>query len=394
MKIRQLRLYLFPLEDLHCGFGLQQGNILPSLPFVPGRVLRGGLAGWAIRRGRVKSNGDTLFEKLFLPKPSSEDYKISYPFCTYRGNFPSPLSLFDKKGSSEEPVSIMLGERRRAISKNGSLSAGGAIDFLRRVDWPSMVDNTLKPLSGQVDRSGFFTPASPLKVDLRNRHEDTGKVGQNGLFGEEALLAANALRPEEHYYSGSLVFEEKEEILKVFSPLLDATFLRPNQAIRRDIFDVLDPLRMLFLGHRRVPVVVFATDLGSIDTDNGDLPTSLERSINENEFTWTAMSDIVPLSAPPYPLSADMLNKALPPLNCTKKRVFCSRGWAYGFDTASGKDLLPVSTIGAGSCGRFEGCLDEKTVRVLWGKSMIGMGKNTRDGFGRFEINWDLRDIT
>ena len=33
MPIASWELFLFPLEEPHCGFGVQQGNIMPALPY-------------------------------------------------------------------------------------------------------------------------------------------------------------------------------------------------------------------------------------------------------------------------------------------------------------------------------------------------------------------------
>ena len=393
MRLHQFQLYLFPLDDLRCGFGIQQGNILPSLPYIPGRVVRGGLAGWAVRRGL--KNDIHLFKGLFLSEPEAQyEQLITFPNCTYRGCKPTPLSLFSEKGTAKPPLASLLESRRTPIHKGALPSTGGPTDFLRRNEFPAQVDMTLKPVSGQVDIiTDFVTPSPPLKVDLRNHHEENGSVGENGLFAEEVLPAANALLPEDHYYSGTLLFEDKAVIHDVFLPLVDTAFLDRLKRPKQGILDTPDPFRMVFMGHHRVPVFAFADDLGVTDTDTDKLPGNLQKAAMEKEFSWTALSDFIPAMGPDFPLSDKMLENHLAIRGVKGQRVFCARDLAHGYDAVAGKPLLPDQTIAAGSCGFFCCSVDEKASRSLWEKSLVGLGKRTRDGFGKFEVNWDIHEI-
>lgn len=402
MKIHQYKLYLFPKEDIHCGFGVQQGNILPSMSCVPGRVVRAGLAGWAVKRGLLKAD-DALFETLFFSEDETLDFVISYPFCTLKGYEPAPCSLFKLKGSGTDPVSeYFKRDDYEGIVKNDIQNVENfPVDFLCQDFMPSESDKKLNPARGCIydpdpdnpDREVFLKSAAPLRIDLRNHHEDYGRVGEKSLFAEESLPATNIRRPKKRFYSGLLNFKEDEKINKIFSKLINDEFMIPDF-----IFPVpSNPFHIFFLGHRRVPVVIYAEDLGCIDTDKDILPFEY-RSLNEkSEFTWTAMSDYKPVEGSCYPLNARMIKKELPFGQLKKIKCFCARDFSYGYDVVNNRKLPSEQVLKAGSCGLFEydpGELsDEGKTRKIWEKSLTGAGKSCKDGFGRFRINWKIHKL-
>lgn len=393
MKIQGIKLYLFPVEEVHCGYGLQQGNVLPSLPYVPGRVLRGGMGGWAIRAKCVTGANDDQFKKLFL---SESLFKISFPCCTYKGLLPAPLSLFQPKGSVRDPETALANEDIRVVSKAkqiDSSSCSGPLDFLNRDEWPSDIDMTLKSAKGCVIDAYLqvMQGLSPC-IDLKSRHDkDKRRVVEEGLFAEESLPAAVPFEPTRHYYEGTVYFEEDDKTAAIFEKLKDGSFRDPEDLKSESLTDP-DPLRIVFLGHRRVPVLVYAVDIEE-EPMNKDIV--LSKGDNEKQFTITFLSDLVPEQKKPFSLTAEMVQDATGLTGLKKERAFCDRGTAYGFNVIENRTLNPKATIAAGSCILFKADgLDATALNTLREKSFIGMGNNTRDGFGRFKINWPIHHLT
>lgn len=404
MKIRCLQLFLFPLEDLHCGFGAQQTNILPSLDYIPGRVVRGGLANWALRQGKMVSS-DPLFQNLFYPDhQGAASHKISYPWCTYQGYLPAPLSLFELKGggSGDPRLTLVEAPPEPFPNEDNQLTPASLhqpVDFLKRGLWPSQVDSRLKPVSGLVSPLSSIGSKVSLAIDLKAPHdENTGRVGKDGqaLYAEEALPPSSPRFPRDSFYSGKLAFEDKEEVTEVFKPLQSLNLPSPERIPSRNLQTLRDllknppPQHLLFLGRRRVPVVVYAyAETGAvIDTENNVLPDEL--APDQEEITLTFTTDY----QRPFPLTAEIINHDCS-LSFEKVRVFSAPSLAHQFDVQKNQPLPPQSTIKAGSCGRFriKGGLTETQARNLWVKSWLGMGPSARDGFGRFRVNWNLHQI-
>ena len=183
---------------------------------------------------------------------------------------------------------------------------------------------------------------------------------------------------------GTLNFVEDEKTAKVFDPLIEGYFDIDRSSINlRDP----EPVRLVFIGHRRVPAVVYGKD---IDTEKTDPPNILQ----DGCFSITLTSDLIPEdAASAYPLSAEMVKSHLSLNALEKVRVFCSKGMAHRYNVQNAEQLPPTTTLAAGSCGFFKGNPNKSQIRTIWEKSLLGMGQRNRDGFGRFEINWGLHDI-
>lgn len=400
MKIHRLTIFLFPQEELHCGYGKQQGNVLPSHPHIPGRVLRGGLAGWAIRNGRVSGASDPLFEKLFIPVVKEEDdFNFSFPFCRVSGFQPAPLSLFQVKGRGLDPeTTLFMPNEKPFISDHPD----SPIDFLRReMEWPSDRDPSLKPLANKmVDQMGRLASALQPLIDLKNSHEERiGRVGEKGLFAEEALPPSSSLYPIRHFYSGDLYFEERPEVTELFFPLMVELLSEPNSMGETGLsrlsalLDSPDQKHIIFLGHRRSPVVGYIVDKGVINTEKTELP--FESLFDGKKFTLTLLTDLIPKREPYFPLTSRMLEEVTGLTGLIKKRIFCGKGVAHGFDVLANRAIDPVRTIVAGSCGSFEfrDASQEGYLRSLWGLSLLGVGRRSQEGYGRFKINWDIHRV-
>jgi hypothetical protein len=395
MPIAGWELFLFPLEELHCGFGVQQGNIIPALPYIPGRVVRGGLAGWALRNAKLQPS-QGLFKGIFHPRHhlvSSYKQKISFPMCTYRGYIPAPFSLFALKGAGLHPHSHLVMAHEEVYPDDLELrkeTPAAPLDFLRRSQWPFQVDMSLKPFKGLIgDYHKLVPPLSPL-IDLRAHHqEDQGRVGENGLYAEEVLPATTILTPFDCFYQGTLFFEDCQEIKAIFTPLLAPVYLDeddpdPLQKMLQDPH----PRHLVFLGRRRLPVVAIAREQAVEDEEFLSAPAGTGEM---QEFTLTFISDYQ--GENPFPLTASTLEQNFGIGNLEKKRVFCRAGLAHGYDVEENKALSPLPTLAAGSCGFFSGVFSEECARKLKIASVLGAGQNTLDGFGRFLINWPIHQL-
>ncbi len=399
MKIRSIELYVFLVEDAHFGYGIQQGSILPSLAYVPGRVIRGAMAGWAIRNGYVKNAQDSKFIRLFMPR-EDEDSEVSFPNCHHRGCLPAPFSLFMAKGTSEDPRTALVSEPFKPYPEEdlSQLCTAGKVpvDFLQRRDeWPSDIGTqTMEPFAGRVNEYGQIVQPAPVILDLKARHdEEKRRVGQGGLFAEEAVPCAPHKTPWRNVYRGFLSFHDDQDLTGIFNALTDTKFFDQNDRCEITLEDPA-PSHLIFVGHRRVPAVIYGIDRGVVDTAKGQkIPEEFEPIREQNPIAITFISDLI-APEPPFPLTSSMLEKCLSLSGLEKRRVFCKRGTAYGYDTISDTKMRPINTIAAGSCGFFNGKLTDEALRRLWSKSIMGIGQKNRDGFGRFKVNWDIHSIT
>lgn len=394
MKIAMIELYFFLLEDAHFGYGIQQGNILPSLPYIPGRVVRGALAGWAIRNGKVKG-GSSIFDRLFLVE-DAHDSVISFPNCYHRGSLPAPFSLFETKGRAYDPRTALVAEPSKVYLGDPGGQEKTIVDFLRRTEWPSdLLPMEFEPFRGCVDRLERLISPAPLVLDLRAHHDtNLGRVGEDGLYAEEAVPSAPWGRsaPWENVYRGRLTYVEDDEVPEVFAPLMDSKFYDTNDQCGIPL-DNPPPGHLVFLGRRKVPALVYGIDRGMVDTEAG-LPDEFKKQDHSSLLTISFISDVL---ASELVLTADLLNRFLGTGKLEKVRVFSKSGLAYGYDTThkatKNPRLPPKRVLAAGTCGLFKAHLDQKAKQILWALSLMGMGEGNRDGFGRFIVNWSVHDI-
>lgn len=400
MKIRSWDLFIFPLEELHCGYGVQQGNVLPSLDYIPGRVTRGGLANWAVRILGL-SPESALFKEVFAPHTTSAPRRISFPWCTYCGYQPAPASLFQVKGAGVgNPHHAMVTKPSKPFAlqdkKLTPESLKYPVDFLRRQVWPAQVDSGLKPASGFIDEAWHLVDRPGLLLDLKAPHEESGRVGKKeaALFAEDALAPAIPRRPEECFYAGKLCCEDSPEVAALFNRLERPGWPAPtsmNKNLIRELKDLItkEPSEyLIFLGRRRLRAVLYASASKIIDTVK-DEPKELGVPWDQaTEFTLTFATDY----RRPFPLTADSLSADCG-FKLDKRRLFARRQVVHGYDAVNDRKLPPEPTIGAGSCGLLTGRLNENQVRSLWAASYLGLGPGIQDGFGRFEINWKIHSL-
>ncbi|MCD6293954.1 MAG: hypothetical protein J7M20_03300 [Deltaproteobacteria bacterium] len=414
MKFTTVELYLFPLETLHCGYGIEQGVLLPSLAYIPGRVIRGGLGGWVLRNHNNLSAQDSLFQDLFYAHES--DATISYPWCTFRGRLPAPLSLFElKDGGRDKRLSLVDSGLPVFIEEEESFDVKdieGPVDFLRRADFPAQIDAAFKLCHGTVDETGNkYFPAFQTGLEMKAAHHKvTGRVqqkgedkkgedkkGEGGLRIEEVMLGSCLTRPEEIYYKGTLIYGEDDEIDELFKPLWthDNDLNLPDDVL----LDDPDPKHLIYIGRKSVPVAVYANESETVGIAEPPLPDNLDACL-----TVTLTSDCI-FETPPTSesekmrINRDTLMRQLGLNDMISEfkdmRVFCRGGQVHGYDVFKNQ---PASwpSIAAGSCIRFK--LESEAQRRqaqarLEKLSYMGLGKHRRDGCGRFKVNWEVHHL-
>jgi hypothetical protein len=361
--------------------------VLPSLSYIPGRVIRGALAGWALRNHADLEVDGNLFQRFFTA--DEQDVSVSWPCCTYRGRLPAPLSLFERKAPVCDPVA-RLAAREERISGIGC--DDGPRDYLLRSNWPADEDlPDLRPCRGSVSSDGYdYYPPFPLGLEMKAGHDPaSGRVAAGtdggGLFVVEVMPAAGPEEPQRVYYRGELrLRRDAADLRSLLEPLLvdEDRLDLPGDAELADP----DPRSLLFLGRKGVPAVVYCRRL---EDDGEDESPSL---------AVTLASDVLldPGREWRSPRAAFLALLGLGELAETgdgKVRAFCRFGRQHGFDTVAKKPLV-WPTLVAGSCLRLE--LGEETeairsrLRVL---ADTGIGRHRRDGFGRLLLDWNLHQV-
>jgi len=387
-----LKIKLFPLSDLHCGYGLQQGNILPSLNYIPGRVLRGSLAGWCIRNGLIKDNQSPDFKQLFQTSDFSLS-GVSFPFCYLEGRSPVPASVF-RVGKAEacHPLENLLpGKEEELISADtGCVEHGCPVDFLRRKNWPCDIHPQLVPVRASVENMSTNTkihPNAPTVLDMRNRHEpNTGRVGEDGLFAEEMIPYENPGDMGEGY-TGLLVC--KNEVKDIFLPLTENC----DTCEKTDP----DPIHTIFLGRRKAPVCILAEEATHLIEE---IQSAVY--LKDHLIAISLSSDYLPSQGEVYPIEESFFKKDMGLPDLKMERRFCVRGLLHGFavekdeegfdseknrSTISGITAQPCFSAGTSVLVDPGRALSEELKKDLVFRSLTGIGKETANGCGRFAID-------
>lgn len=400
-----LKLFIKPLADLHCGYGLQQGNVLPGHNYIPGRVLRGGLANWALRVGAVPDNTCDLFRKLFQT-PDFKTAGVSFPYCHWRGHDPMPASVFriGKSEAYDPKAKLISTSRHDAYAYNDEeIERGKARDFLLQTQWPCQYHPQLKPIQGMVtdlSKDPTIEGRSPLMLDMRNRHEPgTGRVGEDGLYAEEILSPIRRGGLEKTSYQGLMICTK--EALGVFNKLENGDIRKINRAKQMDPA----PEHVIFLGRRRVPAAVYAVE-AQLPLMKGETQRIVGAGTEQNSISPITLSFISPYlpSKPGYPLTDDMLKEDLKRGNITIARRFCLPAWIHNFDvqmTGSGHTKAVAKRQGvpaqpcfaAGTCVSLKHPLASPAIEALVQCAFTGIGRETATGHGRFVLNASLHQL-
>ena len=412
--LKALRLIIMPLEDMHVGYGAQQGNIMPSLDYIPGRVVRGGLAGRALRNGYIDVN-DTDFLKIF-GQHKDNTFQISYPFSYYRGYAPSPLSLFEVKGVPRDPNYRWLHDDPYPVYDSSCLQTFinetdnqlMPLSFLCREDWPSDIDSlTLRPASGWIDSMGRLVGNVPKRIHLHASHDPETKivgVEDSGLYAEECIPRAHRANPLNEqtsfdvWYDGYLVYENNEKLTGIFNKLTcednPISFHEDiNWELLELVFNDPPPDRLVFMGRHRVPCMIIASNIETVTDDlNENLLVSRPESTDDKitvSFTTDTKISIQDLLGDLQQIYIKSANKIA--------RKFIGEKWTSGWSTEQKNDssigLSPAMV--AGSCMVLQmKPLSSDDISAIRKAQWIGIGEDTRNGYGRFVLNWSLHDIT
>lgn len=404
MAYSEVELFLFPLEPLHCGYGIQQGVVLPSLNYIPGRVLRGGLAGWALRNCKDLSESDKTFKKLFFAE--SDDNKepplISYPWCTFKGYQAPPLSLFDVKGKQNDTGKLSPGKNKEALNRverkcsdeleNENWQIKKPVDFLKKDKFPVDIEEpAFAPFGNNllVYRTGVYYPNPQTGLEMKAGHDlESGRVTDDGgLWIEEVMPATPIKNRSENFYRGKLRFQKESLVDQMFESLFNDCI--SNERDKRITLSDPETAHLLFLGRKRIPTVIYAGEVE--DCAKPDVTVDQEQGIS-----ITLTSDcVIGNRDGDFKICRDNIFKylGLEDLLSGSKvvRFFGRAGSLHGFDKENRKPSV-WPTLAAGSCvvfkpdtGDYDAVLDK-----LKNFLPAGLGCQRRDGCGRFELNWEF----
>ncbi|MCK4447129.1 MAG: hypothetical protein KAW56_08605 [Candidatus Marinimicrobia bacterium] len=383
MKMHSLDLLIYPLDDLHCGYGIQQGNVLPSYPYIPGRVLRGALGGWAIRVTGLDNTSDK-FKALFY---DNEENNISFPNCTKKGMLPAPLSLFKPKSCGEDQHAALLKLPSKVFAEREiSTQFKEPLDFLRRNIMPSQVSATLKPMKNSSIDGAFIVNSPSVSLSIKNRHDEKiRRVGDDGLFIEEVIPPSNYYEPEKRYYKGTLYYSD--EYKDLFEKLTDKN-VSSERSVDHVKLENSDLKHLIFIGHRRIAALVYGINPRKLYPEDEQVTLGKELSV-------TFISDFIPKDEFSYPLTAEHITDCIPDITLKKKIVFCYKTQVHGYDVLDKKPNTPKYAFTAGSCILLEcnSTLTEDQKKMIIEKSKTGIGLSTKNGYGRFIINWHIHNI-
>jgi len=402
MPYSEVELFLFPLEPLHCGYGIQQGVVLPSLNYIPGRVLRGGLAGWALRNCKGLSDSDERFKKIFFAEndDDNEPPLISYPWCTFKGYQVPPLSLFKPKGKLINTGKLSPGKDGKAgdyvedrCSKKLEKELWNTellVDFLKKKKFPVDIETSVfEPLGSRLLNfySGRCHATPHTELEMRAGHDlGNGRVPDDGgLWIEEVIPATPIKKQSENYFRGTLRFQKESEAGELFESLFnDCIFNEGDEKIN---LSAPETTHLLFLGRKRIPTVIYAgkvkdcekPDVAAVPEQCQSITLTSDCVIGNRDGEFKVCRDNVFK----YLGLEDLLS------GCKVVRFFGKAGLLHGYDRESRKPLV-WPTLAAGSCVVFK--VDTSDYDAVLDKLKkflpTGLGCQRRDGCGRFELNW------
>ena len=211
------------------------------------------------------------------------------------------------------------------------------------------------------------------------------------------MPASPFINPSEIYYKGTLVYESRTELSEIFNTLVEDGF-DPQYSMDGNRLEDIEPEHIIFIGHRKVPAAIYASPSKLIDIDNDYLPEAINLNEKDKEITVTLKTDCIPFTSDVFSIESvllkelsEKLHEELPVSFMKKVKRFSQKCWIHGYDIEIGPFKCPAIT--QGSCFIFKADLKEKHIRKLWLLSLLGMGGEKKDGYGRFEVNWQLHKI-
>jgi len=325
------------------------GNLIATLPYVPGRALIGALAAWLFAEGRVDSarllTGGELgvMTSDALPMaPTDRDGKLSSITV-----LPAPLSL---KRSKPPGCAGTLSWWAVTLPDLGWVDAHGAEKPLEKLKRPP---SDLFVQRVNTDAEGSWVVFRPdLRVRLRNGRPEP-------------------LQPDPDLFATEFISEQTRFIAEIRAPL------KLMEQLATDLAPVLDGRRWLTLGRGGAPVEVDRIEWCTRPEPaklNGPayLILSSDLLVRDEHLRWTVAVD----ARTKVPGLSTAITLA--PLDQESTTV-------YGFNGTARLRRLPAVGVRRGSVFQVENAaLPELKAAAVAG---IWLGENTHEGFGRFSLH-------
>ncbi len=151
--------------------------------------------------------------------------------------------------------------------------------------------------------------------------------------------------------------------------------------------EILDPgpEHLIFIGRKKTPAVIFAVanQPGAAGPGSGR---------EASDITITLTSNMIPKVNGDHRMNWRLLTDTLGlAVDDKNKRAFVKPTQAHGFVDEKGRRTPRIyDALAAGSCIRIQEKMDAATIQRLNRLSLVGAGLHSRDGYGRFKIDWDL----
>jgi hypothetical protein len=338
----RLRLLLRNEDPLCISATATPTNLIPSLPFVPGRVLKGSIAAWLANDGQTDAAQLVISEKIrvgdALPLPERPEHLREVEVL------PAPLTLRRAKPEgSPGPIPWWAGPHLGP----------------RRVDGTLETDEALK----RPEPDLFVCRFSPgerwraYRPDLRIRLRGGRPRRALELFATEQIA-------EKTWFAADIEAEadQLERLSSALAPVLSGS-------------------RWLLVGRGGAPVEVADTASGSEPAGSGGkyLILTSDMLVRDERLRWvTELTSSTPV--PGWPVDVTLKSKAQ------------ETSSVFGFNGTSGLWRQPAAAIRRGSVFLVAG----PGIQALADAAAAGrwLGERTHEGFGRFRLDSELPGVT
>jgi len=326
-------------------------NIIPSLPFIPGRALLGAIADWLILEGHQKtaelltSGGISVSDALPLPE---------MPACLGSAEvLPAPLSLYSRKPASLESELPWWVQPATPVARFDFWNASGDKDLKRPEDDLFVYRSSPK--------EAWITYRPMRRVRLRNGRPNPKQVDVS-LFAIEQVVEDTLFLVELRSTP-----EHMRQLAEQLSPVLSgARWLRVGR------------------GGTPVEVVQFAWT-GEVPETQAQIPDQAlliltsDLLVRDEYLRWRTTLDEATLHA--------MLGEQVRLDKALQDNVMIR-----GFNGTSRLWRMPAAAIRRGSVFKVSGYgvrkLAERAAKGEW------LGERIHEGFGRFRVDIELPGVT
>ncbi len=360
------------------------GNIVPGETHIPGRMLFGALAGWAVANRRKP---ETLFERRIAvgpayPLPAGAEINTVQALAGLQV-LPIPLSLHTPKPSPAESTPWP-----HWAPGPGTPGAEPPADKPAR--FKDMLAGEDTPEPAELHRTRYKRPKSnaylhrsatgdwraflvPLGLRMRNQRGSS----LVDIPRTETSLFTTELIPAGTHFVADLIAKSPQDLQRLSTELAGLIATTPSAT---------QATRSLRIGRGGAPVAV----VGWCEPDTPKKPTSSQA----DELRITLTSDLIardPVTLGFYTrLSARMLCDLLeldpPDPEQDHERVYSDTQHYTGFNAVSGLPAPPKRAIRRGSALRIRGPIAEQLREKLAGRGALG-GRRW-EGCGRFVLDF------